>query len=171
MFCCDGFCVDFHFSKNKENFYHLFFGLLYFFFGEEFVEALCPVLNWILLLNCMNSLYLLDINPSWIHHSQFFFLIVYVGLSFCCCVLGCPEAFKVDVPLSVFAFVSCALGRFVYGECLCIYMLVRNQCWVFSLIALRIILGDSYSSAPELVGWATLAGQQVLVIPVSACQC
>ena len=73
--------------------------------------------------------------------------------------------------LKSFALVARALGRFVYGECLCIYMLVRSQCWMVSLIAPHIIFGDSYSSAPELIDWATLAGRQVLVIPVPACQC
>jgi len=48
---------------------HLFMltGHLHIFFGEMFVQVLCPFFNqmisFLLLLGCKSSLYILDINP------------------------------------------------------------------------------------------------------------
>ena len=39
---------------------------MYVFFGKMYIQDLCPIINWViclLVLSCMSSFYILDINP------------------------------------------------------------------------------------------------------------
>ena len=55
------------------------------FFGEMSVEVLCPFVNWtvFLMLSCMSSLYILDINPL----SELLFASIFSHLIGCLFVL------------------------------------------------------------------------------------
>ena len=51
--------------SDTEQLIHVPVGHLYVFFGKMSIQVLCPFLNWVacfLILSCMSSLYMLDIN-------------------------------------------------------------------------------------------------------------
>ena len=77
---------------------HLFIYLLaiYMTYLEKYYSGILHIFNWIvlLLLSCMNSLYILDIVIYMIF--RFFSPILYVAVS-CCCSFWCAKAFKCDV--------------------------------------------------------------------------
>ena len=65
IFHCGFICTSLM-TNDVEQLFMCLLAICNIFFGEISIQVSCPFLNWIgfLLLNCRNSLYILDINPK-----------------------------------------------------------------------------------------------------------
>ena len=87
-FSCCGFDLIFPDALRCWTTFHVPVGHLHVFFGKKFIQVFCPFIYAI--LSCMNSLYILDINPLsdiWVtnifSHSVVDYLFILLVAAFC----------------------------------------------------------------------------------------